>query len=130
MLLILYSSMKKKFGKIRIIFDIENWLWKSELCNLHGQIYNQALICQRPFKVRKCFFPFNLLRIWCGTCWKILKWYLMSINHYCIVTKIWPNPSSPYFKFIYISQCAEETFLLSKVFRRELSWSTSKNTAD
>ena len=27
----LYSSMKKKFGKLRIIFDIENWLWKSEI---------------------------------------------------------------------------------------------------
>ena len=26
-----YSSMKKKIGKIRIIFDIENWLWKSEI---------------------------------------------------------------------------------------------------
>ena len=26
-----YSSMKKKFGKIRTIFDIENWLWKSEI---------------------------------------------------------------------------------------------------
>jgi len=24
-----YSSMKKKLRKIRIIFDIENWLWKS-----------------------------------------------------------------------------------------------------
>ena len=24
-----YSSMKKKFRKIQIIFDIENWLWKS-----------------------------------------------------------------------------------------------------
>ena len=26
-----YSSMKKKFRKIRIIFDIENSLWKSEI---------------------------------------------------------------------------------------------------
>ena len=24
-----YSSMKKKFRKIRMIFDVENWLWKS-----------------------------------------------------------------------------------------------------
>ena len=28
-----YSSMKKKFRKIRTIFDIEKWLWKSEFCN-------------------------------------------------------------------------------------------------
>ena len=26
-----YSSMKKKIRKIRTIFDIENWLWKSEI---------------------------------------------------------------------------------------------------
>ena len=26
-----YSSMKKKLRKIRIIFDVENWLWKSEI---------------------------------------------------------------------------------------------------
>ena len=26
-----YSSMKKKIGKIQIIFDVENWLWKSEI---------------------------------------------------------------------------------------------------
>ena len=28
-----YSSMKKKLRKIRIIFDIENSLWKSEIGN-------------------------------------------------------------------------------------------------
>ena len=28
-----YFSMKKKFRKIRTIFDVENWLWKSEFCN-------------------------------------------------------------------------------------------------
>ena len=26
-----YSSMKKKLRKIRILFDVENWLWKSEI---------------------------------------------------------------------------------------------------
>ena len=52
--------------------------------------------------------------------------YQMFINFITVATKIWPNPRSPYFKFIYISQCGEETFLLSKVFRRDLSWSTSE----
>ena len=33
-LLNLYSSMKKKLRKIRMIFDIENWLWKSIFCTL------------------------------------------------------------------------------------------------
>ena len=28
-----YSLMKKKLRKIRIIFDIENWLWKSNFLN-------------------------------------------------------------------------------------------------
>ena len=28
-----YFSMKKKIRKIRTIFDVENWLWKSEFCN-------------------------------------------------------------------------------------------------
>ena len=28
-----YSSMKCFFRKIRIFFDIENWLWKSEFCH-------------------------------------------------------------------------------------------------
>ena len=60
-----------------MIFDIENWLWKSEFCNLHGQIHNQALICQRPFTVRKCWFPFNQPKVWCKSCWKILKLYLL-----------------------------------------------------
>ena len=31
-----YSRMKIFFRKIRIIFDIEKWLWKSEFCNLAG----------------------------------------------------------------------------------------------
>ena len=26
-----YSSMKKKLRKIRMIFDIEHWLWKSNI---------------------------------------------------------------------------------------------------
>ena len=36
-LLVSYSSMKKKFGMIRMIFDLENWLWKSEFQDLHGR---------------------------------------------------------------------------------------------
>ena len=36
-----------------MIFEKENWLWKSKLCDLYSQIQNLALICQKPFKVRK-----------------------------------------------------------------------------
>ena len=35
-LLIWYSSMKKKIGMIWMIFDIENWLCKSEICIFHS----------------------------------------------------------------------------------------------
>ena len=59
-----------------MIFDTENWLWKSEFCDPYGQISNRPLICQRPFTVRKFYLPFNLPRVWCGTCRKKFKWYL------------------------------------------------------
>ena len=62
-----------------MIFDIENWLWKSEFRYLHGQISNRPLICQRPFTVRKCYLPFNKARVWGTSCWKILKCYLIYI---------------------------------------------------
>ena len=39
-----------------MIFDIENWLWKSELCDLHGRIQNLALIYQRPLKQESAYF--------------------------------------------------------------------------
>ena len=42
--LISYSSMKKKFGMIRMVFDIENWHWKSEFRDLQGQISNRAFL--------------------------------------------------------------------------------------
>ena len=35
-----YSSMKKFYRKIRIIFDIENWLWKSAFCNFWQLLLN------------------------------------------------------------------------------------------
>ena len=36
--LILFNE--KKIGKIRIIFDIENWLWKSKFCNFWQRLLN------------------------------------------------------------------------------------------
>ena len=38
----MYSSMKKKFVDIQLIFDIEQWLWKSEFCYIWPSIPNQA----------------------------------------------------------------------------------------
>ena len=55
-LLILYSSMKKKFRKIRTIFDIENWLWKSEIGIFQSMNLERTLIYQNFHPIK---LPFN-----------------------------------------------------------------------
>jgi hypothetical protein len=50
--LIWYSSMKTFFGKIRIIFDIENWLWKSETSTFLSLDLERMLIYQKTFKLK------------------------------------------------------------------------------
>ena len=37
-------------------------------------------IVHRPFKVKKCYLPFNQPTIWCGSYWKFLTW---SLNYVC-----------------------------------------------
>ena len=55
-----YSSMKKKFRKIPMIFDIENWLWKSnfgtfwhlpllQFSKFGNFIWIQLIFSQKPF---------------------------------------------------------------------------------
>ena len=39
--------MKKKLRKIRIIFDIENWLWKSEIVIFRSLDLERRLIWQK-----------------------------------------------------------------------------------
>ena len=53
-------------------------------------ISNRALIQQNPFKIRKCYLPFKQAMVWCGNCWKVLKWYLLNnnINIFCIL-ELW-----------------------------------------
>ena len=41
--------MKKQLSKIRIIFDIENWLWKSEIGNFRSLDLERVLIYQKIF---------------------------------------------------------------------------------
>jgi hypothetical protein len=45
---------EKKYGKIRIIFDIENWLWKSEIGTFRSLDLERTLIYQKTFKMKKC----------------------------------------------------------------------------
>ena len=54
-----YSSMKKKFGKIRIIFDIENRLWKSEIDLEHRMIY-QILLKRKSAIYDSIKLPFDV----------------------------------------------------------------------
>ena len=71
---ILYSSMKKLFIKIRLIFDLEKWLWKSELCYIWPSIPNQTKYLE-PFYGR-CYIvytfgfvysPLNLATLSCSS---------------------------------------------------------------
>ena len=65
-----YSPMKFCLWKILIIFDIEQWLWKSEFCNLAGlikRIYSEKATKYLNFNVdqkcsKKCSKPF----LWSG----------------------------------------------------------------
>ena len=54
-----YSSMKKKLRKIRIIFDIENWLWKSKIGNFRSLDLERVLLYQNLFFMKKCHFSLN-----------------------------------------------------------------------
>ena len=51
--------MKKKMRKILIIFDIENWLWKSEIGNFRSLDLERVLIYQKKFLMEKCYFSLN-----------------------------------------------------------------------
>ena len=82
-LLISYSSMNKKFGMIRMIFDIENWLWKSEFRDIHGQISNRLLICQRPFTVKSAIYHWIKL----GFEGQVAKKFLNGIYSKCLDEK-------------------------------------------
>jgi hypothetical protein len=49
--------MKKKIGKIRTIFDIENWLWKSQIGTFRSLDLERTLIYQKTFKIK---LPFDV----------------------------------------------------------------------
>ena len=54
-----YSSMKKKLRKIRMIFDVENWLWKSEIVIFRSHDLERRLISQKICFMKKCYFSLN-----------------------------------------------------------------------
>ena len=70
-------------------------------------------IVHRPFKVKKCYLPFNQPTIWCGSYWKFLTW---SLNYVC---------RSRYEKEIAV-MCQEFFFLFSHL-KEEKNCSINKN---
>ena len=58
-----YSSVKKKFRKIRMIFDIENWLWKSDSGTLWQPMWTSVKVKSKKIFIVYWFFPQNLLRV-------------------------------------------------------------------
>ena len=48
--------MKKKLRKIRIIFDIENWLWKSEIGIIRWLALERLLIWQKKNSWKSAFY--------------------------------------------------------------------------
>ena len=55
-----YSSMKKEMRKIPIIFDIENWLWKSDIGIFQLLDLEQMLIWQFFLWKIAIFHPIKL----------------------------------------------------------------------
>ena len=51
-----YSSMKKKFRKIRMIFDIENWLWKSDLGTFWRPLWTSVKVKSKNYFSSTDFF--------------------------------------------------------------------------
>ena len=57
-----YSSMKTKLRKIRMIFDIENWLWKPNFGTFYQFAINPKLKIQSfplgvLIRMQKSFYP-------------------------------------------------------------------------
>ena len=70
---------EKKLRKIWIIFDIKNWLWKSEIGIFRSIDLERMLIWQKKIH-EKVLFSLN----WCGSWWKILKCYLVNNRAYAL----------------------------------------------
>ena len=70
-----YSSMKKKLRKIRIIFDIENWLWKSGIGNfrsldlewvlIYQEIYHSCYARNVPYMLSNVYVFYNAWVFFC-----------------------------------------------------------------
>ena len=70
---------KNKFGKIRIISDIENWLWKSEIGTFQSLDLEHTLIYQKKIRWKSVIYHSIKLPFDVEVAKKILlKWYLIG----------------------------------------------------
>ena len=79
-----YSSVKKKFRKIRMIFDIENWLWKSDLGTFWWPMWTSVKVKS------KNYFSFTDFLLKSSPCWltsaKLHHWGHTNIIYQIITT--------------------------------------------
>ena len=79
---------------------IENWLWKSEIGNFWSLDLERVLIYQKIFLIKKCYFSLNQATIWCRSCWKNLKCYLMR-KYGSFFVKSWRNKGCKYIQIVF-----------------------------
>jgi hypothetical protein len=65
--------MKRKLRKIRIIFDVENWLWKSEIVIFRSLDLERKLIYQKKNLWKSAIFHSSKLPFDVEVAEKILK---------------------------------------------------------
>ena len=86
--------MKKKLRKIRIIFDIENWLWKSEIGNFRSLDLERVLIYQKNFLWKSAIFHSIKLPFDAEVAEKILN-VIYYLGTHIKETRTSPNVAQP-----------------------------------
>ena len=89
-----YSSMKKKIRKIQIIFDVENWLWKSDLGTF---LTTHVNICESQIRKIRLFYWLFFSKIW-PLLTHVLKTPLLR-SRYCITYSTWKSAKKKLRKF-------------------------------
>ena len=129
-----YSSMKKN-RKIRIIFDIENWLWKSEIRIFQSPPAKRTLICQKKNYGKVLFFTqlsCHLMRKLLKKSWIVSSTYyvawLRNSGYKIIFTTNcripWPISSCKYLLYIEWGTLLESSIHCgSRCFEHAINWS-------
>ena len=96
-----YSSMKKKLRKIWMIFDIENWLWNSNIGTFWQLVINPKL------KIQSFSLSILILSNFVSPIWKLHNPYchiLHSSSSFNTLTKVSGFVLSIFGKFAYLEK--------------------------